>query len=214
MSGLLDLLKPVAWYMGVTAAVVIGLHLYWQDGYDQGYAMAEGEGRTAISELRLEHSQKQQGIADATAKAATKALEDLRAQQDRGDQLATQLADAREALRKTTDQLNGEVHRVTTLYRRTLELPPEPLPVGVFTTGFVRVWNNANGISTPVPAQQTKQPPSGIAASPDGAGAADSLDSGVTQPLVLANQIRNGERHGTCRAQLNRLIDWTINGSN
>lgn len=214
MSGLLDLLKPATWYVGVIAAVVFGLHLNWQDGYDQGYAKALGEGETAITKLRLEHSQEQQRIADATAKAATQALEDLRAQQDRGDQLATQLVDAKESFRKNTDKLKGEITRVTTLYRRTLESLPEPLPAGVFTVGFVRVWNNANGIGTAVPAQQTQQTTSGIATSPVGTGAADSLDSGVTQPLVLANQIRNGELHSSCRASLNRLIDWTLNGSN
>lgn len=214
MNGLLDLLKPATWYVGIIAAVVFGLHLNWQDGYDQGYAKALGEGETAIAKLRLEHSQEQQRIADATAKAAKQAVEDLRAQRDRGDLLATQLADAKDSLRKNTDQLKGEIARVTTLYRRTLESAPEPLPAGVFTVGFVRVWNNANGIGTAVPARQARQTTSGIATSSDGTGAADSLDSGVTQPLVLANQIRNGELHSSCRAQLNRLIDWTLNGSN
>lgn len=214
MNGLLDLLKPATWYVGIIAAVVLGLHLNWQDGYDQGFAKAQGEGETAITQLRLEYSQEQQGIADALAKAANLALENLRAEQDRGDQIASQLVDAKESFRKTTDRLNGEIARVTTLYRRTLESPPEPLPAGVFTVGFVRVWNKANGISTSMPAQQTQQASSGTATPPDGTGAADSLDSGVTQPLVLANQIRNGELHSSCRAQLNRLIDWTLNGSN
>jgi hypothetical protein len=214
MSGLLDLFKPATWYVGLIAAVVIGLHFNWQDGYDQGYAKAQAEGETAITKLRLEHSLEQQGIADVAAKAATKALEHLRAEQDRGDQLASQLVDTKETLRKKTDQLNGEIARVTTLYRRTLQSPPEPLPAGVFTVGFVRVWNSANGINTSMHAQQTQQAPSGAATAPDGTGAADSLDSGVTQPLVLANQIRNGEQHSSCRAQLNRLIDWTFNGSN
>ena len=214
MSGLLDLLKPAASYLIVIAAVVFGLHLNWQDGYDQGFTKAQGEGKTAITELSLEYSQEQRRIADATASAATEALENLRAEQVRGDQLATQLVDAKETLRKNTDRLNGEINRVTTLYRRTLESLPEPLPAGVFTTGFVRVWNNANGINTSVLAQQTQQATSGIVASPDRTGAADSLDSGVTQPLVLANQIRNGELHSSCRTQLNRLIEWTLNGSN
>ncbi|OEC55635.1 DNA-packaging protein [Pseudomonas sp. AP42] len=208
MNGLLNLIKPATWYVGVIAAVVIGLHLNWQDGYDQGYAKALGEGETAIAKLRLEHSQEQQRIAEATAKAANQAVEDLRVQRDRGDLLATQLADVKESFRKNTDQLKGEIARVTTLYRRTLKSAPEPLPAGVFTVGFVRVWNNANGIGTSVPAQQARQAASGIATPPDGAGAADSLDSGVTQPLVLANQIRNGELHSSCRASLNRLIDW------
>ena len=214
MNGLLNLLKPATWYVGIIAAVVIGLHLNWQDGYGQGYAKALGEGETAIAKLRLEHSQEQKVIAEATAKAANEAVKDLRVQRDRGDLLATQLADAKETFRKNTDQLKGEIARVTTLYRRTLESTPEPLPAGVFTVGFVRVWNNANGIGTAVPAQQARQAAGGIATSPGGAGAADSLDSGVTQPLVLANQIRNGELHSSCRASLNRLIDWTLNGSN
>ncbi|WP_448646776.1 DNA-packaging protein [Pseudomonas mohnii] len=214
MSGLLDLLKPTVLYVAVIAAVVFGLHLNWQDGYDQGFAKAQGEGETAITQLRLEYSQEQQRIAEASAKAANLALENLRAEQDRGDQLASQLADAKESFRKTTDRLNGEIARVTTLYRRTLKSPPEPLPAGVFTVGFVRVWNNANGISTSMQTQQTQQAASGTAAPGDGAGAADSLDSGVTQPIVLANQIRNGELHSSCRGQLNRLIEWTLNGSN
>ena len=214
MNALLDLLKPAAWYVGIIAVVVIGLHLNRQDGFDEGYAKGLGEGETAIAKLRLEHSQEQQRIADATAKAAKQAVENLRVQQDRGDRLATQLADAKESFRKNTDQLKGDIARVTTLYRRTLESAPEPLPAGVFTVGFVRVWNNANGIDTAVPARQARQTASGIATSPDGAGVADSLDSGITLPLVLANQIRNGELHSSCRAQLNRLIDWTLNGSN
>lgn len=214
MSGLLNLLKPATLYLGVLAAVVFGMHLNWQDGYDQGFAEAQSEGETAIAKLRLEHSLEQKAIADATAKAATAALESLRAEQDRGDQLATQLADTKVDLRKTTDRLNGEITRVTTLYRRTLESPPETLPAGVFTAGFVRVWNSANGITTAVSGPQAQQAPSGTAATTDGTRAADSLDSGVTQPLVLANQVRNGERHSSCRAQLNRLIDWTLNGSN
>ena len=214
MKALFDLVKPLLWCVGVVAVVVYGLHLNRQDGYDQGYAKALGEGETAIAKLRLEHSQEQKLIAEATAKAANEAVKDLRVQRDRGDLLATQLADAKESFRKNTDQLKGEIARVTTLYRRTLESAPEPLPAGVFTVGFVRVWNNANGIGSAVPARQARQTTSGISTSPVGAGAADSLDSGVTQPLVLANQIRNGELHSSCRVQLNRLIDWTLNGSN
>ncbi len=214
MKGVFGLVRPLLWYVGVIAIVVYGLHLNRQDGFDEGYAKGLGEGETAINKLRLEHSQEQQQISEATAKAANQAVKDLRVQRDRGDLLATQLADAKESFRKNTDQLKGEIARVTTLYRRTLESAPEPLPAGVFTVGFVRVWNNANGIGTAMPAQQTRQAASGIATSPDGAGAADSLDSGVTQPFVLANQIRNGELHSSCRASLNRLIDWTLNGSN
>jgi hypothetical protein len=54
---------------------------------------------------------------------------------------------------------------------------------------------------------------SGTATPSSGAGTADDLDSGLGQDQLLTNQIRNGELHGTCRAQLNNLIDWTLNES-
>ncbi|SEC23538.1 hypothetical protein SAMN05216178_3927 [Pseudomonas saponiphila] len=211
MKSLLGFITPATWYVAVIAAVVLGLHLNWQDGYSEGLAKAQAEGQTAITNLRLEYSEEQRRIADATSETLKQANEKLRAEQERGSLLVTQLADAKEAFRKNTDTLNGEIARVTTLYRRTLKSAPEPLPAAVFTAGFVRVWNTANGISASVPSQQAA---SGAAAPTDGAGAADSLDSGVTQALVLGNQVRNGELHSTCRAQLNRLIDWTLNASN
>jgi len=211
MKGLLGFITPATWYVAVIAAVVLGLHLNWQDGYSEGFAIAEAQGRTAVANLRLEHSEEQRRIADATSESLKQANEKLRAEQERGSLLATQFADAKEAFRKNTDTLNGEIARVTTLYRRTLKSVPEPLPNAVFTAGFVRVWNTANGISASVPSQQAA---SGAAAPTYGTGAADSLDSGVTQALVLGNQVRNGELHSSCRAQLNRLIDWTLNASN
>ncbi|PUA46964.1 DNA-packaging protein [Pseudomonas protegens] len=214
MKGLLSFVTPATWYVAVIAAVVLGLHLNWQDGYSEGFAIAEAQGRTAVANLRLEHSEEQRRIADATSESLKQANEKLRVEQERGSLLATQFADAKEAFRKNTDTLNGEIARVTTLYRRTLKSAPEPLPAAVFTAGFVRVWNTANGISASVHSQQTQQAASGAAAPTDGAGAADSLDSGVTQALVLGNQVRNGELHSSCRAQLNRLIDWTLNASN
>lgn len=214
MRSLLDLISPATWFVAIVAAAVFCLHLNYQEGYDEGFTLAQAQGNTALSQLRLEHAEEKRQAATADATAAKEALAALRTEQDRNDQLAGQLADTKAHLRTTTDKLTGEIARVTTLYRRSLASQPEPLPAAVFTAGFVRVWNSANGISTAVPAQQTQQATGRATAPPNEPGAADSLDSGVTQSMVLANQVRNGELHSVCRAQLNRLIDWTLNATN
>ncbi len=136
----------------------------------------------------------------------------MRTEQARGNQLATQLADFKETQRKTTDRLTGDIARVTKLYRRALDAQAEPLPVAVFTTGFVRVWNTANGLA-PSPQCQPRNGSGRTSAPASGAGTADDLDSGVTQEHLLTNQVRNGELHGVCRAQLTSLINWTRNES-
>lgn len=211
MNRLLDLISPATWYLALIVTMVYGLHLYRQEGYDEGFALATANGDRAVAELRDTFAREKLSLAQAATAAANKAVADQRAEQVKGNQLASQLADTKERLRKTTDQLTGEIARVITRYRRALDAPPEPLPVAVFTTGFVRVWNSANGISpTAVP---TPSNASRTAAPPSGTGSADDLDSGVSQAQVLTNQVRNGELHGTCRAQLNNLIDWTLNES-
>ncbi|MFJ2712210.1 DNA-packaging protein [Pseudomonas sp. NPDC087346] len=211
MKRLLDLFSPATWCVALIAIVVFGLHVTRQEGYDDGYALAEAEGKTTASDLREAFALERQALANAAAVAAKKSLADLRTEQEKGNQLASQLADTKDELRKKTEKLTGEITRVTTLYRRALDAQPEPLPSAVFTAGFVRVWNTANGISTAMP---TPNSTSGIATPPSGTGAADELDSGVGQAQVLTNQVRNAELHSTCRAQLNNLIDWTNNGSN
>ncbi|AZF36223.1 putative lipoprotein [Pseudomonas sp. R4-39-08] len=205
MKGLFDLVKPLLWYVAVIGAVVYGIHLNREDGKDEGYRLGKSEGETAVAVLRQEYALEKQRTSDT-------ALAQLRTEQDKGNELATQLADAKETLRHTTDRLSGEIARVTTLYRRALDAKPEPLPVAVFTNGFVRVWNTANGIA-PNPAMPTTNG-SGRTPSPaSGAGTADDLDSGVTQEQLLTNQVRNGELYGICRAQLRNLINWTRNES-
>ena len=44
MKALFDLVKPLLWYVGVIVAVVYGLHLNWQDGYDEGYGLGKALG--------------------------------------------------------------------------------------------------------------------------------------------------------------------------
>lgn len=211
MKRLLDLFSPATWCVALIAAVVFGLHVTRQEGYDEGYALAVAEGEKKAAELRDGFAQERRALSDAAAIAAQQGLAALRAEQVKGHQLANQLADTKDNLRKKTEKLTGEIARVTTLYRRALDAQPETLPAAVFTTGFVRVWNTANGISTAMP---TPDSSSGIAASAGSSGTADDLDSGVGQAQVLTNQVRNAELHSACRAQLNTLIDWTNNGSN
>jgi hypothetical protein len=211
MKRLLDLLSPATWCVALIAAAVLGLHVTRQEGYDEGYALAAAKGEKQAAEIRDGFAQERRALADAAAAAAQRGLEALRAEQAKGNQLASQLADTKDNLRKKTEKLTGEIARVTTLYRRALDAQPETLPAAVFTAGFVRVWNTANGISTAMP---TPNSSSGIATSAGGSRTADDLDSGVGQAQVLTNQVRNAELHSTCRAQLNNLIDWTNNGSN
>lgn len=205
MKVLFDLVKPLLWCVGVIAAVVYGLHLNRQDGYDEGYGLGKAQGDTDVSDLRRQYAEEKQRASDA-------ALTQLRTEQGKGNELAAQLADTKETLRQTTDRLTGDITRVTKLYRKALDAKPEPLPVAVFTIGFVRVWNTANGfVSTP-----DMPTPNGSGRTParaSGTGTADDLDSGVTQEQLLTNQVRNGERYGICRAQLTRLINWTLNES-
>lgn len=205
MKALFDLVKPLLWCVAVIAALVYGLHLNRQDGYDEGYGLGKSLGETAVADLRKQYAEEKQHASDA-------ALAQLRAEQGKGNELASQLADAKETLRQTTDRLTGDIARVTKLYRRALDAKPEPLPVAVFTTGFVRVWNAANGIA-PNPAMPTPNGSDRTLAPASGTGTADDLDSGVSQEQLLTNQVRNGERYGICRAQLTRLINWTRNES-
>lgn len=205
MKSLFDLVKPLLWYVAVIGAVVYGIHLNREDGKDEGYRLGKSEGETAVAVLRQEYAVEKQFAADA-------ALEQLRAEQRKGNQLASQLADSKETLRQTTDRLTGDIARVTKLYRRALNGQPEPLPAAVFTVGFVRVWNTANGIA-PNPAMPTTNGSGRTSAPASGTGTADDLDSGVTQEQLLTNQVRNGELYGVCRAQLKDLINWTRNES-
>ncbi|MBK3433715.1 DNA-packaging protein [Pseudomonas fluorescens] len=205
MKSLFDLVKPLLWYVAVIGAVVYGIHSNREDGKDEGYRLGKSEGETAVAVLRQEYAVEKQFAAEA-------ALEQLRVEQRKGNQLASQLADTKETLRQTTDRLTGDIARVTKLYRRALNVQPEPLPAAVFTVGFVRVWNTANGIA-PNPAMPTTNGSGRTPAPASGTGTADDLDSGVTQEQLLTNQVRNGELYGVCRAQLKDLINWTRNES-
>lgn len=209
LKSLGSLLLPAALF----AAVVWIFQAHWQDGYDLGFAQAKSEGDLALTNLKLKHSQLDLERARAAEGDAKRAAQRLGDEQARGDRLASELADAKQQYRRTTDRLTGEIARVNDLYRKARDAAPEPLPACVFTTGFVRVWNEANGIAhAAVPAERAT---SGAAAPPGRAGAPDDLDAGIGRTDVLTNHIRNAEQCAVVREQLNRLIDWnTENGRN
>jgi len=203
---------PILAILFVLGMAIKVLDDYGQSRYDAGYALAKSEGARALASLKEAHAAEKQSAAEAATSVAQQANVELLKEQARNDQLAGQLSDTKENLRQTTDRLKGDIARATTLYRRALDAKPEPLPVAVFTTGFVRVWNTANGITTN-PTVQTPNSSGRTPAPASGPGTADDLDSGLTQEQLLTNQVRNGERYGTCRAQLKSLINWARNES-
>lgn len=208
--------KLVLVWLLVLAAVVGGLVLIHGDGYDQGFALAKAEGDAALAKQTTAHEEGLRRLAESAAAGLKKAADDLIASQAYGNQLAADLVAKRDELRAVTEKLNGEIQRVTTLYRRALDAQPEALPPAVFTVGFVRVWNSALfGTTAAVAMPSSSSTTSGADATPPGPSAADDLIAGVTRADLLANQIRNSEGYAACRAQLTQLIEWnTRNGRN
>ncbi|MEX5343002.1 DNA-packaging protein [Pseudomonas sp. I2] len=212
MSGI----KPVVVWLLVLAAAVGALALIHSHGYDQGFALAKAQGDAALDKQDKEHEAELRYMAESAVIGLKKAADELIASQAYGNQLAADLVAKRDELRAVTDKLNGEIQRVTTLYRRALNTQPEPLPPAVFTAGFVRVWNSALfGTATAVAVPSSGSTPSGANATAAGASAADDLIAGVTRADLLANHVRNSEGYADCRAQLTKLIKWNVsNGRN
>ncbi|WP_282339407.1 DNA-packaging protein [Pseudomonas sp. PS02288] len=203
--------------LGVLVPIALGVLLVAairSNGYSDGHEAAQADGNRALAELRAEYAAEKQAQAEAGQKAAEAAAAKLRDEQARGNQLAADLAAEKDKRRKTTDRLIGEIARVNDLYRAALDAPAEPLPACVFTTGFVRVWNEASGIaaSASVP---TNSGASGVAATTLGAGAPDDLVApGIGRTELLTNHVRNAEQCSVIRKQLNLLIDWETHGRN
>jgi len=213
MNPVLKAFAPLALIAAVVGLSLWTIHLNYQEGYSAGFDKAQAEGNSALNELKTKHADEVAAQALAAKRAAESASQQLLSEINRGNDLAKQLADKKDELRRTTDNLNREIANVTTNYRRALDAQLEPLPPAVFTNGFVRVWNSALGVAGAATVQATTGT-SGIAASAGGTGAADSLDSGLGQAVLLLNHTRNSERAAACRAQLNSLIDWNTNGRN
>jgi hypothetical protein len=208
MKETLKWFAPLLIALGLVAAVFLFIENTRQAGYDEGVIAGMAKGAEPYQKLkdevegeRLVRAREDLAKAQATAQLILE-------QTKRGDDLASQLVTTKQELRRNTDKLTGEINRVTTLYRRALDATPEPLPTAVFTTGFVRVWNE--GLNPT--AMRARQPASGAAATSGGPGAVDDLDSGITPAVLLTNQVRNSEKHASCRAQLTSLIEYYTHG--
>lgn len=213
MNPIVKTLVPAVLTAAVAGAFLWTMHLNYQDGYSAGFDKAHAEGNSALSDLKAKHADEVSAQTLAAKRAADEASERLLSEVNRGNDLAKQLTDKKNELRRTTDKLNKEIANVTTSYRRALDAQLEPLPPAVFTNGFVRVWNSALGIAGAATVQASSGAV-GIAASAGGTGATDSLDSGLGQAALLLNHTRNSERAAACRAQLNSLIEWNTHGRN
>lgn len=152
---------------------------------------------------RATHAEQREAQERRARLGAEQAAKALQAEQQRADALAARLAEQQRQHRTTRDQLQKEVTRVSTLYRKALDAAPEPVPACVFTRGWVRLYDRATGAELPAaPAD-----PAGAAAPAGEATALEQLDSGVDQARLLAHHIDYAEQCRNSAAQLERLID-------
>lgn len=152
---------------------------------------------------RATHAEQREAQERRARLGAEQAAKALQAEQQRADALAARLAEQQRQHRTTRDQLQKEVTRVSTLYRKALDAAPEPVPACVFTRGWVRLYDRATGAELPAaPAD-----PAGTTAPAADAAAAEQLDSGVDQARLLAHHIDYAEQCRNTSAQLERLID-------
>ena len=152
---------------------------------------------------RATHAEQREAQERRARLGAEQAAKALQAEQQRADALAAQLAEQQRQHRTTRDQLQKEVTRVSTLYRKALDAAPEPVPACVFTRGWVRLYDRATGAELPAaPAD-----PAGTTAPAGEAAALEQLDSGVDQAGLLAHHIDYAEQCRNSAAQLDRLID-------
>lgn len=200
---------PVAIPVALAAAIYLLVGMLERSAYEAGHRAATTKGDLALVTLKNEHQEQELArarAAEASAKAAAKRLQE---EQARNDKLASDLAEQQRQHRKTTDYLTGEIARVADLYREALDAPPKPLPACVFTTGWVRIYDEATGARTAVPGAAD----SGRAAAqgPDPV-AAEQLDSGLSQAALLGHHIQYAEQCRNTAAQLDALIDAVVGG--
>lgn len=199
----LQRLRDVVFPLLLVGALVGGglwLHRTW---YGAGFDDGQREGELQVTQLKLEQAE-QQSTLQRTAREHIEALTTaLQAAQRHLNQIAGQLASEQRQYRETTDRLTGEIHRVTTLYRRAQGAAAEPLPQCVFTRGFVRLYDEATG-AYPVSASSHSN---GATASPSASDPTWELDSELSQAEFLEHHIRYAEQCRGITAQLNGLIE-------
>lgn len=103
--------------------------------------------------------------------------------------------------------IREEVPRVVTHYVRVPGTPPQPVPACVFTTGFVRLWNEAlqggAGAAARTAADAAATVPQAGAA--EAAPERDLYDAGLSPGDVLQNLIANAEVASQVRSQCDAI---------
>lgn len=174
--------------------------------YAHGYRYADIQAQARHNQYVAQQSQAQ---ADAQAKR----LNELRAEQERGDALSLQLLASNAERDQLTDKLKQRVTRVSTVYISKPGAAPVALPDRPFTVGWVRDYNAALGLRMPgaATAAGSATGASAGAHSPGAGSAIDPTDlarSPVSQADVLTTHISNAAACREAEAQLNAILDW------
>ena len=165
-----------------------------------GYGLGTARGEARVATLQSEFDQ-------ATLKAMTSAAAAQQRELARADQLAAELARTQTDLQEARIQLTRKVSNVTTVYVPAQASAPVALPPAVFTVGFARLWDAANGLSLPA-ASEAACRLDGEADSGEALGTGCLADSGITQAELLTNHIDNAARCRAIEATLDKYIAW------
>lgn len=196
---LLAALAIIAAALAVVAIAWLGLSAIKQTSYDAGYNAAEAKQATAVSTALAEQQRTLQA--------------EFKRQLDTANSAVTALKAANRDIAQRELLLRQEIDYVTTLYQKSLDAEPEPLPACIFTNGFVSVYNGAisddgNSIAT-MPAASSA---GGTDTTASRATAADALQpSGINQRDILHHITGYGSRCQAIETQLNGLIDYLEN---
>lgn len=178
----------------------VGLLLALLFGGGCGYHLGGARGDARVAMLQQEYKQAE---LDTIAASESSRKRD----QARADHLASELVKTQQTLQAAQITQIKKVPYVTTVYIPTQASMPVAIPRPVFTTGFVRVWDSANGIDL-----SATRPASCLM---DGeAGTRKTLDSnclrdsGISEADILNNHIDNAARCREIEAVLDKYIAW------
>ncbi len=105
--------------------------------------------------------------------------------------------------------IREEVPRATSMWKPSPAAAAEPLPMCVFTRGFVGVWNDAleAGHDTGRLSEAAGRV-AGAAAAAGPVDDADLLDAGISRAQLLNNHIANGDALTACEQRFDGIVDW------
>lgn len=187
--------QVLAW--GLVAVLLAGLA-----GTVAGYRFGTARGDARVAQLTADYRK-----AQIDAVAATEA--DRNRKQALADRLAVELAATQADLHAAQIKLTQRVSNVTTVYLPASSVASEPVPIPrtVFTTGFVQLWDAANGIDLPAPGEASCSV-GGEAGIGETVGPECLRDSGISQAEILTNHIDNAMRCRAIEATLDKYIQF------